>query len=101
MARLTAEPPLECQAHGRWPSACIRLRTCDCRHFNSCAQPALQVASLAPLPAAADDLSDYLSPSKRQRLSAGSLLRVESDVSDLVRCARGLRCVLWARDRWG
>lgn len=43
-----------------------------------------RVASLAPLPAAADDLSDYLSPSKRQRLSAGSLLRVESDVSDLV-----------------
>ncbi|KAL4440251.1 hypothetical protein ABPG75_003252 [Micractinium tetrahymenae] len=43
-----------------------------------------RVASLAALPAASDDPSDYLSPSKRQRLSAGSLLRVESDVSDLV-----------------
>lgn len=33
------------------------------------------------------DASDYVSP-KRQRLSAsaGSLLRVESDASDLVRC---------------
>ena len=41
--------------------------------------------------AVADDLSDYLSPTKRQRLSAfaGSMLRVESDVSDLVRCGWG------------
>ncbi|PSC67685.1 paladin isoform X1 [Micractinium conductrix] len=45
-----------------------------------------RVASAPALAAvqAADDTSDYMSPTKRQRLSAGSLLRVESDVSDLV-----------------
>lgn len=51
--------------------------------------PPLQVASLAAVPTASDDPSDYLSPSKRQRLSTGSLLRVESEVSDLVRCVCG------------
>ncbi len=47
---------------------------------------ALSLSLAAAVSAAADDASDYMSPSKRQRLSAGSLLRVESDTSDLVRC---------------
>ena len=48
-------------------------------------------AGSAAAPAHSDDASDMVSPSKRQRLSAGSLLRVESDASDLVRWVAGCR----------
>jgi hypothetical protein len=34
--------------------------------------------------------AEYLSPSKRMRLSGGGLLRVESDAADVARCAAAL-----------
>ena len=40
-----------------------------------------------------EEASEYASPSKRMRLSAGSLLRVESEASDLNRCVCVRECV--------
>jgi hypothetical protein len=80
-------------------AASYLLMQADLRAAAAAAAPPLPAAGLSPTargaaPASALykqtselDGSDYLSPGKRQRLSAGSLLRVESDVSDLVRCA--------------